>query len=174
MKKISLFCLFSFIFAVTYAQVNTDSIAYQAQREKINNMLAVRSQKFGQYDQSLAQHTGIFGLQTKKDIRRSNDILMDIVKTDNDIYKQLKILLDYRSFQQSQVQDKAAQTENNSLGFMYTINHLRDQIDKLKKQADENARQQEKTSRNFIIIVFILVFAILLLLRKQLRTKANL
>ena len=84
-----------------FAQTANDSLAYQLQRKKINNMLAVRKIKFGSYDQSLNMHTGIFGLQTKKDIRRSNDILMDIVQTDNDIYKELKILLDYRAFQQA-------------------------------------------------------------------------
>src|ERR1700744_6100442 len=126
MKNILFPLLFCLSFVNSHAQSKTDSTAYEAQRKKINNMLAVRSQKFGQYDQSLAQHTGIFGLQTKKDIRRSNDILMDIVKTDNEIYKQLKILLDYRTFQQSQVQDKSKETESQSLGFMYTINQLRD------------------------------------------------
>jgi hypothetical protein len=56
-------------------------------------MLAARSVKFGQYDASLSKHTGIFGMQTKKDIRRSNDVLMDIIKTDNDILQQTKVLL---------------------------------------------------------------------------------
>jgi hypothetical protein len=171
MKKIILFGLLSILFAGAYAQADTDSLAYQLQRKKINSMLAVRSQKFGQYTNSLSEHTGIFGLQTKKDIRRSNDILMDIVKTDNDIYAQLKILLDYRTFQQSQVQDKSKETETNALGFMYTIKQLRDQLDKLKKQGDENARLQDKASLNFKIIVFILVGIILFLLRKQIRAK---
>src|ERR1700748_1344320 len=84
------------------AQYRSDSIAYQLQRKKINAMLAERTKKFGLYDESLSKHTGILGLQTKKDIRRSNDILMDIVKTDNDIYKELKILLEFRTFQQKQ------------------------------------------------------------------------
>ena len=61
-------------------------------------MLDNRRNKFGQYDESLHKHTGIFGLQTKKDIRRSNDILMDIAKTDDSIFMQIKILLNYRTF----------------------------------------------------------------------------
>jgi cobalamin biosynthesis Mg chelatase CobN len=171
MRKVLLIGLLSFLFADVYAQANTDSIAYQAQRKKINSMLAVRTQKFGQYDNSLSEHTGIFGLQTKKDIRRSNDILMDIVKTDNDIYKQLKILLDYRTFQQTQVQDKSKETENTSLGFMYTINKLQAQVEKLKKQQDASDKLQDKTSRNFTIIVVILLVIILMLLRNQIRAK---
>src|SRR5476649_1707408 len=102
MKKIILAGLICFLFANVYAQGNADSLAYQLQRKRINNMLEQRSQKFGQYTQSLSHHTGIFGLQTKKDIRLSNDILMDIVKTDDDIYVQLKILLNYKTFQQAQ------------------------------------------------------------------------
>ncbi len=103
MKNIILLTIACLLLTSTYAQTQSDSLAYQLQRKKINSMLAVRAQKFGRYDESLDKHTGIFGLQTKKDIRRSNEILMDIVKTDNEIYRQLKILLDYRTFQQTQV-----------------------------------------------------------------------
>ncbi len=119
MKKFAfLLYLVCFWYAPTFAQTkpNPDSLAYQLQRTKINNMLDARRRKFGQYDESLAKHTGIFGLQTKKDIRRSNDILMDINKTDDSIFMQIKILLSYRTFQQQQAQTKSAQAENYSLG----------------------------------------------------------
>jgi hypothetical protein len=174
MKKLILVSILCFLFADVFAQANTDSVAYQRQRLKINSMLAVRSQKFGQYDQSLSQHTGIFGLQTKKDIRRSNDILMDIVKTDNEIYKELKILLDYRAFQQTQAVDKSKEVEGNALESMYTITRLQKQLEKLKKQDDENIRLSDKASLNFKIIVFILVGIILFLLKNQIRRKENL
>ena len=171
MRKIILLGLLCFLFACAYAQANSDSVAYQLQRKKINAMLAERTQKFGQYDKSLKEHTGIFGLQTKNDIRRSNEILMDIVKTDNDIYKELKILLDYRAFQQSQVQDKSKETENSALGYLYSIKQLRDELDKQKKLGEENARLQDKASLNFKIIVVLLLFIILFLLRNQIRAK---
>lgn len=170
-RHLILVCLLCFLFSAAFAQPNSDSLAYQQQRAKINSMLAIRSQKFGQYDKSLGEHTGIFGLQTKKDIRRSNDILMDIVKTDNDIYKQLKILLEYRAFQQNQAVDKSKETEGTALESMYTINRLQSQLQKLKKEQDENIRLQDKASLNFKIIVFILVGIILFLLRNQIRRK---
>src|SRR6476661_8903049 len=53
---------FSFI-----AAAQEDTSAYEAQRRKINQLLADRSAKFGQYDESLSRRTGIFGLKTKKD-----------------------------------------------------------------------------------------------------------
>jgi len=167
MKKILLLALFSFFLVNAFSQVGTDSAAYQAQRTKINGMLAVRKQKFGQYDQSLSQHTGIFGLQTKKDIRHSNDILMDIVKTDNDIFAQTKILLDYRTFQQNQAQSHAVEVDSNSTGYMGTINKLRAENDKLKLSTDAAEKQQSKTSKTATAIIFALLFIVILLLRAK-------
>lgn len=164
MKNIILVAIACLLFTTTFAQTNSDSLAYELQRKKINNMLAVRAQKFGKYDQSLSQRTGIFGLQTKKDIRRSNDILMDIVKTDNAIYKQLKILLDYRTFQQTQVVDKSKEIESANLHYMNTINTLRRQNEKLTSEGDEMLLQHENSSRNYIIIIIFMGIAIAWLL----------
>ena len=119
-------------------------------------MLAQRTQKFGQYDQSLGMHTGIFGFQTKKDIRRSNDILMDIVKTDDHIYKELKILLDYRAFQQTRAQTQSNEVEKNRISFMTTINKLRDQVD----QADQNAAKLQKAN-DHLRLLFVVTTAVL-------------
>jgi hypothetical protein len=168
MKNIILLAVACVLFVGnTFAQTNSDSLAYELQRKKINSMLAVRSQKFGIYDQSLSQHTGIFGLQTKKDIRRSNNILMDIVKTDNAIYKQLKILLDYRMFQQTQAVDRSKEIESTNLHYMNTINTLRRQNEKLTTEANEMLLKYENSSRNYsVIIAFMLVALVWLLWSK--------
>ncbi|ASU34816.1 hypothetical protein [Mucilaginibacter xinganensis] len=163
MKKILLFILFPLFSASAYSQSSTDSLAYHLQRKKINTMLEQRALKFGQYDESLKKHTGIFGFQTKKDIRRSNDILMDIVKTDNNIYSELKILLDYRMFQQTQVQTRSQQTEQSTIGYMTTINKLRKQIDILKKDAEEQ-QQQDQNVRNILIITVLVLAAFIFLM----------
>ena len=174
MKNALLFAVVCFFFTTSLAQTTTDSLAYDLQRKKINAMLARRTQKFGQYDYSLNQHTGIFGLQTKKDIRRSNEILMDIVKTDNEIYKQLKILLDYRTFQQTQVAGKSKEIETTNLHYMNTINVLRRQNEKLTKEANEMLVQHERSSRNFIVIIIFMGLALAWLLwRNYGRTAAT-
>jgi hypothetical protein len=167
MKKILLFILMSCCAISVRAQANSDSLAYQAQRKKINSMLDQRKQKFGQYSQSLSMHTGIFGLQTKKDIRRSNDILMDIVKTDEDIFVQTKILLEYRTFQQTQVQSHSVETDDANLGFMNTINKLRAQNEKLKKDAEAAAEKQQKTSQTALAVIGGLIIIVLLFLRAK-------
>src|ERR1700755_2696328 len=134
MRKTILFIFISLFAANTFAQAGSDSLAYQLQRKKINQMLAQRTQKFGQYQQSLSQHTGIFGLQTKNDIRHSNDILMDINKTDDDIYAQVKVLIQMSVFQQKAAQDRSQETEKYNLGFMNAVNRLRTQNEQLKAQ----------------------------------------
>jgi len=167
MKKIILAILFCLLIANVYAAANTDSLAYQAQRKKINAMLAQRKLKFGQYDQSLSQHTGIFGLQTKKDIRNSNNILVDIVKTDDDILMQTKILLEYRTFVQSEVQSKAQETDSSNIGLMNSINRLRAENDQLKKDADATLQEEQKRSQISLGIVLGLIVIVLLLLRAK-------
>lgn len=154
------------------AQSNTDSLAYQLQRKKINSMLADRAQKFGVYDESLRMHTGIFGLQTKKDIRRSNDILMDIVKTDNAIYRELKTLLEYRTFQQTQVQTHSKEAEQSNVGFMMTINKLREQNDQLKATAEKQQERQQSTFHTYIFIWIVLFAVILFLIFRNSRRRA--
>ncbi len=169
-KKIILTCLVCLSTIVVFAQEKNDSLAYQLQRQKINNMLDQRALKFGQYQESLGKRTGIFGLQTKKDIRRSDDILMDIVKTDNAIYRELKILFDYTIFQRTQVQSHSKEAEKSNLGYMTTINRLRAQVDQLKADAAKQQQGQEKTRLQFIIalgLMFILTLFLLTRTRKR-------
>lgn len=158
---------------------NYDSIAYEKQRAKINNMLTQRKQKFGEYEASLSKHTGIFGMQTKKDIRRSNDILMDIAQTDDAIFKELKVLLSYRNnqldlrtLQQKQSQTHAKETEDLTLGFVKTINKLRDQNDKLKTELAAAEEKRTKTTQLLYIMLVITATSILFLLLRKRRAKA--
>jgi hypothetical protein len=173
MKKLCLFILCVLTLVEVKAQSKADSIAYQEQRKKINLLLQERTQKFGQYNVSLTEHTGIFGLQTKKDIRRSNEILMNIVSTDNEIFRQLKILLDYRTSQQEQIQVQSKQSEDVSVAYMNTINRLRNQQDLLKKQLAQAQAEQQKAKQPYLIIIGVLIItSILLLLTRKHTAKA--
>jgi hypothetical protein len=173
MKKLIMCLLIVFTGLATYAQSNSDSLAYQLQRKKINSMLQQRRDKFGQYIESLDMRTGIFGLQTKNDIRHSNEILMDVVKTDDDIFRQLKILLDYRIFEQAQVQYHAKDMEARNLGFMTTINKLRNELDRVKTEAAEERKQQETLKMIlFIVIGVTIVVSIFCYMRKNRAVKS--
>ncbi|MEO6849374.1 MAG: hypothetical protein ABI203_06390 [Mucilaginibacter sp.] len=168
MKKFILSALMCLLCTYGFAQkTNPDSLAYQLQRKKINDMLDVRKQKFGQYDESLRKHSGIFGMQTKKDIRKSNDILTDIVHSDEDLFREIKILLDYRTYQQQQVQTHSTESEKINLGFMTKINNLRQQIDQLKQDALKQKQRQDKTQQTYIIIFVLMLGSILYLIMRK-------
>ncbi|HVW13071.1 MAG TPA: hypothetical protein VHB54_04580 [Mucilaginibacter sp.] len=171
MKKLFFLCFFCFCYTYNFSQpkTNPDSLAYELQRQKINGMLDARARKFGQYEESLKKHTGIFGWQTRKDIRRSNQILMDINRTDDDIFVQIKVLLNFRMSQQQQAQVKSVQAENYNLGYMNTINRLRDQIDRMKKDAETLKKQHDSAQRIHVLIFVLMLASILMLLFRKRR-----
>ena len=136
----------------TYAQ--QDTTAYAAQRVKVNALLAERSAKFGQYDESLNQRTGIFGWQTKKDIKNSNEILREVVLTDNNIFKELKVLMEYKDLQNQQKVAVADHSQERIKGYMKTIKKLQDQNEILQKESNKS---------NYGISTYIIILLILTL-----------
>ncbi|RZK58090.1 MAG: hypothetical protein EOO87_01155 [Pedobacter sp.] len=149
-KKIALFCLL-FSNVVAFAQ---DSTSYELQRAKVNQLLANRSAKFGQYDESLNSKTGIFGLQTKKDIRNSNEILREIAITDNDIFTELKVLMDYKDLQVEQVKSTVNNNSERIENYRKTIKELQQQNEVLTKASDSADNKQG-------ILIFLLSLSLI-------------
>lgn len=139
-----------------YASAQQDTTAYATQRVKINTLLQERSTKFGQYDESLSQRTGIFGWQTKKDIKNSNEILRQVVLTDNNIFKELKVLMDYKDLQNQQKVAVADNSQTRIEAYMGTIKKLQDQNAQLKDDLDKKNKGSLST---YIIAFLILVMA---------------
>jgi uncharacterized membrane protein YkgB len=155
--KLALFLILFIISVPVFAYQDADSLAYQLQRNKINEMLNARTQKFGQYDQSLIQKTGIFGLKTKRDMQNSINILTEIIQTDNAILKETKTLLDYKNYQQERVESKSKESETRSLSYMYTINKLQTENEKKNAQLSE----YKKDKKFYQIISYALGLAII-------------
>lgn len=136
---------------------DSDSLAYQLQRNKINNMLDARLAKFGQFTESLDKKTGIFGFKTKKDMQKSMDILKDIIQTDNSILKETKTLLDFKTYQQDKVVSESKESESRNIAYMRTINKLQTENEKTDKELAEI-----KNSKKFYQLVsFALALAII-------------
>lgn len=129
-----------------------DSSVYQTQRMRINALLAERSAKFGQYDLSLSARTGIFGLQTKNDLKNSNEILRGIILNDNNIFRELKSLMDYKEQEVQQVQTSVISNKKRIQGYMAAIKTLQTENDKLKEEA---AKVTKKSDTELYIIVFL-------------------
>lgn len=140
MKKTLLVIAFMGMLAPAFAK--TDTTAYELQRRRINQLMEERSAKFGQYAYSLEQRTGIFGLKTKKDMQHSIDILTGIVQTDNHIFKELKILLDYKDLEKSQVENRTINTEGQINNYKSTITKLQNQNQILNEKLQKREKQQ--------------------------------
>ncbi|MBE7174929.1 MAG: hypothetical protein INR69_00905 [Mucilaginibacter polytrichastri] len=154
---------------------NVDSLVYDQQRRKVNGLLEERSQRFGQYYESVDKRSGIFNIQTKKDIRRSNEILMQIVQADNEILRQTKVLVDYRVNAENnikqQARDVSAETNARIGGFTKTISKLRAQNEELKTGSDE-ARKSISTLQ-ISIVGIVLFFGVTLFVLYQRLLKAR-
>lgn len=149
-----------------------DTSAYQTQRLRINALLSERSAKFGQYDQSLNSRTGIFGLQTKKDIRNSNEILRQIVLDDNNIFKELKTLMDYKDLEVKQVQTSAEQTTDRVQNYKVAIKTLQDKNEELSKELKSIKKGKSLLNIFNVLLIFTMVAITLFFVNKLKRRSA--
>lgn len=153
-----------------------DSLAFEIQRMKVNDLLDQRTQRFGHYDESLRYRTGIFGLKTRKDMQRSIDILLEIVQTDNEIFQETKTLLTFkdqllafREFEKSRIQELADEYDRRIDGYIQTIGKLQKDQEILRKEIN---RQKNKVGMYaglmllLILIVLSLVFVRYLIKQK--------
>ncbi|QNK64516.1 hypothetical protein H7F33_08565 [Pedobacter sp. PAMC26386] len=147
-------CLSSSIKALA---AQNDTSAYQTQRLKINALLADRSAKFGQYDLSLSARTGIFGLQTKNDLKNSNEILRGIILNDNNIFRELKILMNYKDQEVQQVNTNATNSAKRIEAYMQTIKRLQDQNEELKAKTIDVAGKEKKETYSIIFAIIIVL-----------------
>ena len=156
MKTFFLLLFLAINFNVSARQPDTS--AYQTQRLKVNALLNQRSAKFGQYDQSLGARTGIFGFQTKGDVKNSNEILRQIVLNDNNIFKELKILLDYKDQEIKRVKLEANTNSDRIQNYMMSIKKLQDENQRLK---DEHSPTGTRGFLFYLSIILLFVFAVL-------------
>jgi hypothetical protein len=154
--RIALLVLFTFILSGSELFAQNDSSAYQTQRIKINKLLDQRSERFGQYESSLGTRSGIFGLKTKRDMQASNDILRQIVLTDNDIFSELKVLLNYKDLEKSEVQTRAETVEGRIERYQSTITRLQQENQKLRLETEKHIVYQERQFNYLIILIIAL------------------
>jgi len=158
-KAILFTLLLGSFMSVTFAQ---DSSAYELQRNKINAMLAERSARFGQYEESLNARTGIFGFQTKRDIKNSNEILRQIAINDNNIFTELKVLLDYKDLQFQEVKSNVDHSQLRIDSYKKTIRDL-------QVKNEELLGYNQKISKNLnylqlLLALFVVTSVVLFLI----------
>lgn len=143
------------------ASIQTDSINFEDQRLRINNLLKERSKRFGEFDQSLEQKTGIFGIfKTKADMQRSIDILRQVVLTDNNIFIETKKLLDIKDYESDKYANLAKSYDDQVTAHMKTVSKLQQENDKLRLEI-ENMDQNETQNNTALYIALIIIAGLL-------------
>jgi hypothetical protein len=149
---------------IAFAQ---DSSAYELQRNKINALLAERSAKFGQYEESLNARTGIFGFQTKRDIKNSNEILRQIAINDNNIFTELKVLLDYKDLQFQEVKSNVDHNQLRIDSYKKTIRDLQVKNEELLGYNQKIDRSTDRLQLLLLLFVVTTAICIFMIYRKN-------
>lgn len=171
MKKTYL--IFLFLLASCLNLLAQDTTAYQLQRNKINAMLAERSARFGQYDESLNARTGIFGFQTKRDIKNSNEILRQIAINDNNIFTELKVLLDYKDLQFQEVKTNIDHSQIRIDSYKKTIRDLQVKNEELLAYNQKIGKNIDYLQLFLVLFVVSTAVCIFIIYRKNKAMKAK-
>lgn len=77
------------------------SVLSQDNNRQLRELLDERKQKAGMYLERIEKKTGIFGNQSKKDLKEANAILTQVVETDNRIFKEAERIITHSNFETS-------------------------------------------------------------------------
>jgi hypothetical protein len=164
MIKISLLILFFTFTAQLKAQDSLGNIT------ELQKLLKERKDRFEAYANSADERSGIFGNKTKKDLEKSREILLQIVKTDNNILLELDRAISHRGMAK-------ADYSVDEASYKQTIDRLTQASDTLNSQLiaakESNATIQKKLSTQqwmiylSIAIIVVLFFVIIQSKRKQ-------
>jgi hypothetical protein len=106
-----------------------------ADRAELQKLLEERQKKFSAYSESLKKRSGFFGGKSKADIQRSNEVLRDIIESDNQIIKVLNRVVDFRTFEK--------------VNMNYDLLSCNERVDNLQRAVDMlNNRVSKLTSSN--------------------------
>ena len=159
------------LFSSSYGVRAQDTLAYEVQRQRVNKLLEQRTARFGQFNQSLEARTGIFGFKTKKDMQSSIDILKEIVATDNHIFKETKVLLDYKDMEKTFISYKAEESMARINGYVNTISKQQ----KLQEQQSLEIKELQTKANRLLVYglasSLLLIILIIVLFKQKSRRK---
>lgn len=159
MKNIVLSILICFIVSAVDAQSAPDS-----DKQLLFQILKERQEKFSAYTKSLDESSGIFGMKTKKDLKNSNAILIEIVKLDNRLIAVLNRQLNYKDYEKTTMNYQGLDDQKKLDLLEQNIQFSENKIKELNAKLLED--QQQIKNRNRLIVVLILILSALFYLIK--------
>ena len=81
-------------------------------RQELISLINERKQLFDAYSESLDRKSGFFGNKTKKDLKNSQEMLIEIVAIDNRIMNALNRTLDFRNYEKQTMKYDVSEYED--------------------------------------------------------------
>ena len=106
-------------------------------------------------------------------MQASNDILTQIVVTDNNIFSELKILLDYKDFEKKEVEHRAETVEGRIDRFQTTITRLQQENEKLKVDLQKQTGKLNRMSIYLVSSILLLLIVVIYAIRLKNLRKAD-
>ena len=162
MNKI-IFFFFSLLFstvAVANTKLVSDTLTFEMQRKRVNDLLNERSAKFSEYDFSLEQKTGFFGLfKSHDDFQYSMNILEDIIINDNHIFLETRKLLDLKDGERERFQALALEYDQQITAHMKTVSKLQKENEKLRTQIKDLQDKEHANNMIWYVLSLLIIFA---------------
>ena len=100
-------------------------------------LLTERKELIGDYGDSIEKGTGLFGLTTKRDLKKANGILLSIIKKDNQIMRQLESEADGGKIDTKLIDNQLQELEEKHKQDLKIIDKLNSKVDEKEAQIDE-------------------------------------
>lgn len=142
-------------------------------KEQLQLLLKERKQHFDGYMTSLNEKSGFFGGKSKKDLQKSQDILVEIVKLDNRVMSILSRQLDYKDFEKTEMTYRSVQDYEQQDQLSVELAAVKKELTVLRNR--ESQHRLSMRIRNTVIFLLIasLFFTYLLPRIKSIRNSKN-
>ncbi len=166
-KILSRFILTSF-FLVYLFSFQSIAQSTNVEREQLIKLLEERRTKFDAYAVAAEKHSGIFGNKTKKDMQKSNEVLTEIVETDNRIISVLNRTVDFKNFEKTNLNYNVQENSDRISNLLHSVDTLQKQLLKIKTDKTVLDKKNDRF-RYFTLIAAALVSVLFIffILRKR-------
>jgi len=140
MKTFFLSILFFFVYIAFAVASQIDSI----NKTRLKELVQERKDKFESYTDAVDKRSGIFGIQTKKDLKATNEVLTEIVRTDNQIMRELNRMLSYKTYEKVNMNYSLMESTTKTEKFLKAIETLNARVEKLEVDKKTLAKRNDK------------------------------
>lgn len=138
-------------------------------RMNLQNLLEERAKNFSAYTSSIQKRSGIFRNKTKRDIEKSNEVLLAIVTLDNDIMDALHRSLSYKTFERATDNYSSRDCEMKLQQSMQVTDTLMKQLTALETGIRKRGDSAALYKTLFYLMLAVSAVLAVLLRRKKIR-----